>query len=232
VDKRLNMPNFICKFDITHLLNNGDIAQNTIYLKRQDCAVLPANIEFTSGFADTLAGNIATAWAAHMAPVISQDVTTESIKWAWNEVPGVGPVHSGEHFGAPLPISGAVGVESMPNGVAKAMRFRTGLAGRAHHGRIFLPGVPRSFGTTDKADLLTPAAQAAYVAAGSSFLAAVNGNNCVLLVGDTWYLTVVSFETHDVNRVPAIETRVTAIDISDAFVDYQRRRSLGHSRHG
>ena len=230
-DKRLKMPSFLCKFDLTYLLNTGDIAQNTIYLAKKNCTPPNDYLEWSDSDADAQADNIGTAWGATLGHVISQDATLESVAWTWNESLTDPLLHEGIANDSPFPVLPSVGSESFPAGIAVALRLQTGLGGRSRHGRIFLPAVPATFGTTDKADLLTNTAQTAYNTQGAAFLAMVNNNNCVLEVGVIFEWHVVSFIENGALRNTALNTPITAVNISDPFVDYQRRRSLGHARH-
>jgi len=235
MDTRLLMDRNLAKFTINGILNTGDIVNNTIYLERSCCSAGCGDLsepEWSDSRAESSALDVLSHWNGDVvATVLSQDYSTVSCTWSWNEaVPG-GPVHTGT---VPDPSfhGGGVGSTAMAAGCAKALRLQTGLAGRSFRGRLFLPAVPDVFGTTDKKDLLTGTAITAYNTAGAALFGHLNTNSCLLDVGVVVTWVVASFVHSHAQRSSALTTAISAANISDSFVDYQRRRSLGHQRHG
>jgi len=232
MDKRLKMPSEIVQLRLNLETSNGDPAVNVLYMHYQ---VLAAGIghdaPFTNGNADLQASKLLAAFGASLSPIIGNGTAAVSCDWCWNEAVGVGPLHEGTYTPV-APIGGAVAGPFMPNGIAKAMEFRTGLGGRGNHGRMFLTGftTSQSLGGTAP-DTITAAAKTAMDAAAAGWLASLNNNSVVAGAGDDYKQCVVSFVLTGALRAVAVHHDVTQTLFRDNLWDYQRRRALGHGRH-
>lgn len=121
--------------------------------------------------------------------------------------------------------SGTDDGEVLPDGITFSLTARTAQGGRSFRGRTFLLGLTKNFVSSDVnvADsthvintllgfnALIPAAQGAFALAGG--------------------LVVLSFSHNLAYRTNIVSTLITSYGNSDLFMDYQRRRAPGHSRH-
>lgn len=235
MDRRLKMEKNILQVRLNWDLPNKDIGNNIIYLQRLACPfpppLDPITHDWDDAFANTQVATTLTATVNHILPHLSQDVGLIGADWTWNEALDVGPLHIGN---VPTPGGehiGGTASQAMPIGDALAVRFRTGLGGRARHGRIFLPGIPVTAGTVDNTSVLTAGYVTALLPDLTSWLNAVNNNDCVLDAGDIVRLVVASFVVAGAARLSALTTPVVSADLSDSFLDFQRRRAPGHARH-
>lgn len=230
-DKRLRMPNDLLQVNILCTIPDGDAAQNTLYLRRQDCNDPIANKSWDDGFAATQAAALASAYETYIAALVNDSATYFEANWVWNEsVPDEGPLHVGVVTGSPFPFTGATTGAPLPNGVSLAVRLQTGLGGRSNHGRIFLPLLGES-ATDSDTNQIKVANRADWATSMAAFLTHANNNDCVSLVGDTVTLVVASFVHAGALRPIATYNPVTAVNVSDWYLDYQRRRAPGHARH-
>lgn len=226
------MPSEVLQLTATWETANGDPAINQFYVVHRNCTVIsPSPEPFTDALAAQQAHQLATAWAATMVSSHSSSAAMLSVAWVWNENIDSGPLHEGTTTAAPLPVDGTAGGEPLPLGITIACRLQTGLGGRGNHGRFFLIGIPLSAVQAADPDILTDAYANALTSNLAAFLAAFNNNDCVAGVGDQFNWSVVSFTLNHALRATASYHSVTAANLSDRFVDYQRRRSLGHARH-
>lgn len=232
MDKRLNLPTDIAQFTLHWLTKTGDDVCNVLYMRwEHGAAGVFVPQPWTDSVCNTQATNIVNGFVANWFPVLSNSVAIARCDWVRNDSVGAGPLHEGSVAGSGA-TAGAVLSDPLPTGVTLAIEFRTGLGGRGNHGRMFLPGIPLSY--QDHAvdpDALTIAAQTAIDTACGGHLGHINNNNLIAGAGDNWFQVVTSFVQHGANRVPAVHHDITQVRRSDAFLDFQRRRQMGHSRH-
>lgn len=114
-------------------------------------------------------------------------------------------------------VLGGVASESLPPQCAGVITWRTGLSGRSHRGRTFLPGVAES----DQSDGILLSGYITAVQAVVTQMLAVFGP----AGSDTnWQFVVISEVSAGVPRVPKIGTAITA-GVVQPDVQSQRRRN-------
>lgn len=232
MDKRLKMPDSILQVNLHFNIPDGDVAQNTFYLEDQTCGGMPVPQAWTDGVAAQAADHLVTAYKNNIATIMSSHAVNFDATWVWNEAVDVGPLHEGVRIGGDVGFAGGATGDPLPNGVSLCFRLQTGLGGRSRHGRFYLPLYAAGQTNTPDTNSVKDANRAGWATDLTNFLAAANGNTCVLGVGDSWRLVVESFVEHGSLRPVALRTAVTAINVSDWNLDFQRRRAPGHSRHG
>lgn len=226
------MQNWLCQLTLNWVTETGDPMANVFYVRNRDCGGSPGNKAFTNGWADTMAGQLISAFqTSGVLALLSQDVGIESCSWVWNENVPDGPLHEGIHVPSGAPLAGGETGAVLPLGIAKAVRLQTGLGGRHYHGRFFLGGFPTSALNPADGDVFSNTYFGLLSTAVGSLLSNVNHNDCVSGVGDSASLEVVAFYHGGALLNPPIANDVTVINMRDQNVDYQRRRSLGHGRH-
>jgi hypothetical protein len=230
-DKRLHMPNELCQFTLNWSILDGDIANNVLYLAQRDCLITPGFVSFDDAGAHEQALNIAAAFNLHIAPLISNTVTLESVDWVWNESTTSPVLHVGTATGGTMPWSGAQTAAPTNSGVSLAVRMQTGLGGRGNHGRFFLVGMNAGLFDSAAPNELKAGSISDFNTHLPALLAAINNNNCVAEVGNSWTLVVASFILHGALLPTAVHHDVTSLNLKDHFFDFQRRRAPAHSRH-
>lgn len=234
MDKRLNMPHELVQLTLHYITNNGDDVVNVVYMHRQGVlAGVASDSAYDDGAALDQAQHIAGAWHDVVMPALSDECALTRVDWVWNPTVGTGPLHEGTYV-LPVEAGGGQSGGALPWGTAKNFEFKTGLGGRGNHGRVFLPGIPSAYSNAlVDPDQLTTAGQTNLNAAAAGLLAAVNNNTLLGIppVGETDNLCVASFILHGALRSPAVHHDVTEVLMPTTYLDYQRRRAVGHSRH-
>ena len=234
MDKRLLLDVHTAQFVVQYLNVEDDIIENVIYLQRSCCDISCATTgddDWTDARAVTQATDVLATWSSDVMPYLSQDVRLTSCVWSWNPTVNTGPVHTGVVNRIGGPLNGGISSQAMAAGIAKAIRCQSGLAGRSYRGRIFLPGIPVAYGTTDEQDLLNSTGIANLTTVATGLFAGLNSNDCVAGIGTVVTWGVASFRHNLAPRPSAVFTPYSAANLATDYVDYQRRRSLGHSRH-
>lgn len=118
----------------------GPVYQMTYQMKLdgQTCENVLHFRTLTGTETDTQIGQSAELYLATVKPLIHQNVTFPLIV-----IKQMTPLAFDEKFWVPVNnTQGAVGGEIRSNSVAIILTKRTGIAGKTHRGRIYLPGVP------------------------------------------------------------------------------------------
>lgn len=231
-DKRRLMPEELVQLTMNWSIPDGDVAINQLYMLHTSCpAGAGTPIAFDNTNAAQQAHNLAQAWHDQLRASQPSDVTLESVSWVWNESPTAPVLHEGVEVAAPMPYSGSSTHGPLNNGLTVALRMQTGIGGRSNHGRIFLVCPSSGIPSAGDPNVLDPGSSAFFATQLPLFLGQVNNNDCVLGVGDEYSLVVASFIEHGAFRARASYHRVTAMNLSDNYMDFQRRRAPGHARH-
>lgn len=233
-DKRLKMPSYLCQFTLKWSILDGDIAENVLYMRREDCVggLGHNTLTWDDSAALDQAAHLGGAFQTNLASFMAADVSLTSIDYCWNEVVDTGPLHVGTQGSSGVGWGGTNTGDPANNGITLACRLQTGLGGRGNHGRFYFVGVNTGLYNLDDPNRLKDSSITDFGGALSSLLADINNNDCVAEVGSQYWLAVASFITGGGLRTPTVSHKVTAINLSDPYFDFQRRRAPGHARHG
>lgn len=128
----------------------------------------------------------------------------------------------------PYPGSHAVGTGSgnqLNNGLTKAITARSGLAGRSQRGRTFVVGMASSALNGSDPNLVLAAYVNDWIGLFNALITDVTTANAA------WTLSVISRRHNNAPRTTGVTTPITSYGNADLYVDFQRRRAPGHSRH-
>jgi hypothetical protein len=232
-DKRLIMPSELLQVRVHTSIVDGDDMENVLYLLREDCNVVSASpVPWDDAFAATQATNFANKWTDFAGGLQTNESVVESVDWTWNESVPSGPLHEGSvssEFGAPVPGRGTG--NGLNTGLAICVRFKTGLGGRANHGRTFIGALDEGASDPSAPNHIDPITMTAVLGNATAFLNGVNNNDCVLGVGDQVSLVVASFVLNGAQRLTATYRKVVTADVRNDILSFQKRRTPGHSRH-
>ncbi len=129
------------------------------------------------------------------------------------------------------PIAGTTGGASVNAGLTLAVKWVTGVRGRAHLGRSYVIGIDGGSVTSDQ-NYVTPGY-------GAKLITNYNAlKNVFPATNGAWSLVIVSRKKKGIAEVPgypdqratALTTPVTGVALSDFAIDFERRRAPAHSR--
>lgn len=187
-----------------------DIMMNDLYVHHVDGSA------WTAAQLSSMATVIANAWAANVAPTVNVNLELQNIRATDLTT------HTGPSILNTYAAFGSDGTALLPLGTSFAIKKTTGLRGRSYRGRIYHPGLTDHRSFTDQ---LTSTYADAILTGWRAVRTAINGvTNCEegvlsLCQNHAWLGT-------------GVFTPSVSYDHTDYFVDYQRRRSQGHARHG
>lgn len=192
----------------------GQLCENVLWFKRDDGVITASNLT-------SLVNGLGSAWGAGPASLLSSDVTFKYV---------IGrdmTISTGfEAVFDSVDIPGTAG-DAMPNNVALCFSLRTGLAGRANRGRIFIGGIPRSA-------VVENSVSAAGFA--DDMIIALNGLVGPGIVSGGWTLgvahrrAVVTPGEPPVWLTPGVINPVLNFTLVDDTVDTQKRRLPGRGK--
>lgn len=119
-------------------------------------------------------------------------------------------------FNAPPGSVGGIGSPGEPGNVSYTISLRTAQSGRSFRGRKYVPGIPASKRTENTIDATW----------SGQLVAAFNDLIAVLQALDK-FLVVVSRVADGVERAIGVATHVETAQVTDLFIDSQRRRLTG-----
>lgn len=222
MDNRLNMPQSCGQFTLKWTLE-GQECRNVMYLQ-QESTDMSELLAFTAADLKAAANVLASAYVAEWMDKTSSSATLYGIDAIGNTAVGAGPLITAAADTGDLPASGSNSPGVTANNVTLAIRFQTGIAGRGRQGRFYFVGVGPGIFNSTQPNQLKSASVGDFASAGAAFLNdltdATSGANKITLA-------VCSFITAATPRVPALVTRVTAVNLSDDTFDSQRRRLPG-----
>jgi hypothetical protein len=121
--------------------------------------------------------------------------------------------------------AGADNSGPLSNGLTKAFTARTGLSGRSQRGRTFVIGPSVDALNGADPNFVTSAWANDWVGWLNALIAAIPAANAA------WSLVVISRFHNGAPRGSGQVTPITTYGYGNLFVDFQRRRAPGHSRH-
>jgi len=156
-------------------------------------------------------GSIVTTWATtQYLNHLSSDMTLEAVEVTdLTTAGGLGIVYT-----TGLPQTGGDTSGALPNNVAVAVKLATGLTGRSHRGRTFVPGIAAGALTADKQHI-NSTLQGILI---SAFDALISD-----LIAEGLTLVVTSLVSGGVPRTAGVNTPVLAPFVNTTL-DSQRRR--------
>lgn len=192
----------------------GQLTENVLWFLRTGSTIGATDLQ-------NLANDLMTYWGSGPASLLSSDVTFRYVlarDFTFAE--------GFEAVGASVEVVGTAG-DAMPNNVALAFSLRTGLAGRANRGRIYIAGIPRSAVVENSVSAAGFAADMLISLGGMVGLDTVSP-------GWTWGVahrrqTVTPGEP-PVWLNPGIINPIVNVTLTDDTVDSQRRRLPGRGR--
>lgn len=222
MDNRLNMPQSVGQFTLKWQLE-GQECRNVMYLQ-QESADLSDLLAFTAEDLKNAANVLADAYISAWIDKTASSAILYGVDAIGNTAVGAGPLITAAADTGALPQAGTNSPGVTANNVSLAVRFQTGIAGRGRQGRFYFVGIGPGIYNSTQPNQLKSASVSDFTAAGASFLAALtdsdSGSNKVTLA-------VCSFVTANTDRVPALVTRVTSVNLFDSTFDSQRRRLPG-----
>lgn len=183
----------------------GQQVQNTVYIDPAE-PVSPSVVS-------NLAGQLVSAWADNVMPLLSQDLQLREV-YAADQTSESGPTWTAAPPGGPL--AGGIEAPALPGSVAYCVGFRTVNRGRSFRGRIYLPGLTEGQVTGNVVN-----------APWSTTLIEAVRDAIVAVTEFGGAHVVVSRYSGGVARTTAVSTPVNFYTASDTSVDSQRRRLNG-----
>jgi anti-anti-sigma regulatory factor len=180
------MPDWMAQFKMRFTLN-GKVCTNVLYLRKQVFAIaLPTNawVNESWGGEDIItdANNVMISYGTHFMPLASTACELDAIDWVFNESVPDGPLHEGSSTHSAF--VGSNGPATLPNSVSLAIHLGTGLGGRSNMGRFFFVGVGDGLIDSPNWNNIKPGSVSDLTAAGAAFLADVNQDPGIPVVGD------------------------------------------------
>jgi len=189
-----------------HFLFQDEHCMNTYWIK--------SNINETSPTEEQLiAGSFVNWWTTDIRPLSSAQVTLYEVVVKELRPDGIAILYTED-----LPVSGEKTEEALPNNVALAVHWGTGLVGRSRHGRTFHMGLCIDQVTNNHCDVATDI-QTAYDALRTTF------DNITLNVE----FSVVSFVSANNWRQQPLVTPISGVAV-ESTLDSQRRRLPGRGQ--
>lgn len=238
-DKRLNLPTAAAQILIKYLLDDQP-CESVMYCEHEHRATLLdgyASAPFNASNADVVATRVKAWLTDHWADTSHTKAEATEVEVIWNTGVGTGPLGGKVYQDSDYPIVGTQTEAALPNNATIAVKWSTGLIGRAFHGRTYHVGLTTNQVSVDHPNVLTDEARSGLIAAYDALRVGMAAAEFVTLdiddpVNDRFPLQVVSFVDAGSPRVPAVTTVVTSAALTDSFLDSMRRRLPAHNRHG
>jgi hypothetical protein len=222
MDKRLNMPLSVGQFTIKWTLE-GQQARNVLYMRHLD-GPHGTPEAFVRADLEQAAKGLRDAYEAAFIDKTASSAEITGIDAVGNTNVGAGPlIETTDNLGTyPIPGTNSPGVTA--NNVTLAIKLATGLGGRSYHGRFYFVGVGPGIYNSTQPNQLKSASVGDFEGAFSDFITDVEA---IPMDEGNVELVVCSFITANTDRVPALATTVTSLQLTDTTFDSQRRRLPG-----
>lgn len=186
----------------------GQRIENTLYFRM----VGGSGIAESTG----LANDLIVWWTTLLSQFLSLDLTLREVTITdLSTATGYSVT-----VGAPTPNpTGDIAVPALPGSVAACVSFRTTNRGRSFRGRNYVAGLPEN---AVEGNTLSPTTRNGIV---NSY-----GGIASTVVSFPWEWVVVSRYSNGAPRVAGTATLVSAVVMTDDFVDSQRRRLTGRGQ--
>lgn len=189
-----------------HYLFQGEHCMNTFWLK--------SNINETTAVEEQLiAGSFVNWWATDIRPLVSSTLVLYEVVVKELRPDGIAILYTED-----LPVTGEKTEEALPNNVAIAVHWGTGLVGRSRHGRTFHMGLCVDQVSNNRCDVAADI-QTAYDALRTTF------DNITLNVE----FSIVSFVSGGFWRQQPLVTPISGVAVEN-ILDSQRRRLPGRGQ--
>ena len=183
-------------------------AENTLWFHYEGAG------DMTEFVLSTLAGQIAEWWVTEMQATVTDEINLREVI-ATDMSTEIGEVGS-----SPVDAFGLRADNLQPMNVTMAVSFRTPNRGRSFRGRNYVVGLGEGQVTNDIVGTVTVAAWVDGYALIPDYLPVVLGV-------PQWNWVIASRYTEGAPRTTGIFSSVTAVQVTDDYVDSQRRRLSG-----
>ena len=185
---------------------DGQKIENRVFIEGTD--------QWTSTSLQELAEAAASAWAAELAPLLSDQLSLVLVRASDMEAEFGDVV---EFEPDPVPVGGVTG-GSLPNNVTLTTKFSSGRKGRSYRGRVYTPGIPRASVGTSAVNEVTAVLAGDFSSSWGNFFATT-----ISLTDNAVHHVIVSYCFNLNWRTTAEVTNVTGYS-TNVTIDSQRRR--------
>jgi hypothetical protein len=222
MDKRLNMPLSVAQFTVKWTLE-GQQARNVFYMRHLD-GPHGTPEAFVRNDLEQAANILGLAYEGSFMDKTASSAEITGIDAVGNTNVGAGPLIETTDVTGTYPKVGTNSPGVTANNVTLAIKLATGLGGRSYHGRFYFVGVGPGIYNSTQPNQLKSASVGDFEDAFPSFISTIETGS---MDEGNVELVVCSFITANTDRVPALATTVTSLQLTDTTFDSQRRRLPG-----